>query len=41
MEEGTFHDGIWQRSRILNGDELWLTLLGEMPEVKYVRFQTV
>lgn len=41
MEEGKFHDGIWQRSRILNGDELWLTFLGEMPEVKYVRFQTV
>lgn len=36
MEEGKFLNGIW-KGRILNGDELHNTRLGDMAEIKYVR----
>lgn len=37
LEEGAFREGIWQRGRILNGDELRENTLPDMAETKFVR----
>lgn len=35
-EEGRFELGIWNRGRVLNGDELWDLYLGNVPSVRYI-----
>lgn len=39
-EEGRFADGVWQRLRVLNGDEVSRMSLGPMPEMRYVGVYT-
>lgn len=34
LEEGEFADGIWKPCRVLNGDELMQTKLGDMAELR-------
>lgn len=36
-EEGEFAQGIWKRGRILNGDEIYDTSLGDMPACRFVK----
>lgn len=38
LEEGKFVKGIWQKERVLNGDELAMSNLGEFAEIKRYRF---
>lgn len=36
-EEGTFKEGVWQRGRILNGDEMMLNRFGSAPTVQHIK----
>ncbi len=36
-EEGGFSSGVWQRKRLMNGDERYVLWLGDMPCARYVR----
>lgn len=37
LEEGEFVDGVWQKGRVLNGDEVYSMSLGEYAEARYLR----
>jgi hypothetical protein len=41
VDEGTFHDGVWVRGRLLNGDETkgnnYLILRGGTPTIQKVK----
>ena len=36
VEEGEFVNGEWRRGRILNGDEVWHTTMGEVPSCRFI-----
>jgi hypothetical protein len=36
-EEGTFKNGVWQRGRIMNGDELMMNRFAAAPTVQHIK----